>query len=162
MTAEQMFQNYKTFKFEISTLEFQIGQFQGGSEDDMILSISYKRPVGEERVQKNTHSDKTAAAAINYRKAMDRANEEWLHSMINRYRYVKEEIEFFEYSMSELNNVLSGVIMDLLDGELTWDNIAMHYHVSRTMVAKYKKAALKELNVRYEIRDRQTESYILN
>lgn len=162
MTAEQMFRDYKAFKRELSNLEFQIGQFRGISEEEMILSMSYKRPAGEERVQSNTHSDKTASAAMNYRNAMERANEEWFQSLVSRYCYVKEEIDFFEYSISALGGVLSGVIMDLLDRELTWDGIAMNYNVSRSMVAKYKKSAFKELDARYELRDRQTESYILN
>lgn len=162
MTAEQMFRDYKAFKREISNLEFQIGQFRGISGDDMILSMSYKRPAGEERVQGNARSDKTASAAMNYRKAMDRANGEWFQSLVSRYCYVKEEIDFFEYSISALGGVLSGVMMDLLSGELTWDGIAVNYNVSRSMLAKYKKMAFKELDARYELRDRQTESYILN
>ena len=162
MTAEQMFRDYKAFKREISTLEFQLGQFQGISDHDVIRSMTFQKTVGEERVQNNTRSDKTASAAIHYRKVMERENEEWFQSILCRYRYVKEEIEFFEYSVSELGNVLSDIVMELLDGGLTWDGIALNHHVSRTMVAKYKKAAIKELNARYELRDRQTESYILN
>ena len=35
------------------------------------------------------------------------------------------------------------------------------YHVSHTMIAKYRKAALKELNREYELRDRQVKAFIL-
>ena len=43
----------------------------------------------------------------------------------------------------------------------TWEELMMKYHISHTMVAKYRKKAIKELDVLYEERDRQTESFIL-
>lgn len=35
------------------------------------------------------------------------------------------------------------------------------YHVSHTMIGKYRKAALKELDKQYELRDRQVEAFVL-
>ena len=37
---------------------------------------------------------------------------------------------------------------------MTWDIMMDRYHVSHTMIAKYRKAALKELDKQYELRDR--------
>ena len=53
-------------------------------------------------------------------------------------------------------------MQDLVEGELTWESIAMKYHVTTAMIAKYKKKALCELEAMYELRDRQTEAYILS
>ena len=44
---------------------------------------------------------------------------------------------------------------------MTWDIMMDRYHVSRTMIAKYRKAALKELDKQYELRDRQVEAFVL-
>ena len=41
------------------------------------------------------------------------------------------------------------------------EELMMKYHISHTMVAKYRKKAIKELDALYEERDRQTESFIL-
>ena len=51
--------------------------------------------------------------------------------------------------------------MDLLDEDMTWDIMMERYHVSHTMIAKYRKAALKELDKQYELRDRQVEAFVL-
>lgn len=162
MTAEVMFRDYKTLKHELSILEFQLGRFQGVEESDIIHSMQFSHREGEERVQKSGISDRTAMTAMNFRKVMEWENDEWFDYLLNRYRFVKEEIEFFEHGVSKLSGVLSGVIMDLLNGEMTWDGIASKYHVNRSMIPKYKKTAIKELDTGYELRDRQTETYILS
>jgi hypothetical protein len=44
---------------------------------------------------------------------------------------------------------------------LTWDDIAYKYHVSRTMVAKYRKKAIKDLESLYSGYEKEIEKYIL-
>lgn len=162
MRAEAMFKEYMTMKKELSVLQFQMSQFKGVDENDLILSMQFSHPEGGDRVQTSNISDKTASVAMNYRQIMERENDEWFDFLFNRYRYVSEEVAFFESSVATLPGNLGGVILDLVGGELTWENIAMKYHVTTAMVAKYKKKALKELEAVYELRDRQTEAYILS
>ena len=76
MTAEVMMKEYKNMKKELTVTEFQLRQFQGVSEQDMIDSILYSHQEGE-RVQTSTLSDKTANIAIKYKAAMERENDEW-------------------------------------------------------------------------------------
>ena len=162
MKAEEMFRDYRNLKKEQSVLEFQLQQFQGINENDLISAMSLSHPDGDERVQTSSLSDKTAKVAINYKQVAERENDEWYDFLWNRYRYVKEEVDFFEQGILGLKGVLPEVMKDLLNEDLTWDDIQARHHVSRTMVSKYKKSAMKELNVLYELRDRQTESYILS
>lgn len=160
MTAEIMIKEYRNFKRELSVTGFQLQQFQGISENDMIESMLYSHPEGE-RVQTSALSDKTASIAVNYRKVMERENDGWYQYLFNRYQYLSEEISFFEKSVSALPGQLPGVVMDLVEGELTWENIAAKYHVSTAMIAKYKKKAVAELEKMYGFRDRQVEAYVL-
>lgn len=51
--------------------------------------------------------------------------------------------------------------MDLVRGELTWETMEQKYNVSHAMIGKYRKAAMKELDFLYELRDKQTEAFIL-
>lgn len=92
---------------------------------------------------------------------MERENDGWYQYLFNRYLYLSEEIDFFERSVSALSGQLPGVVMDLVEGELTWENIAAKYHVSTAMIAKYKKKAAAELEKMYGFRDRQVEAYVL-
>lgn len=161
MTAEMMMKEYSNMKRELSILEFQIRQFQGASEDDIILSMQFSHQEGD-RVQTSTLSDKTASVAINYKKVLERENDEWFEFLWNRYHFIKEELEFFEHSVEQLEGSLPGIIRDLLNKELTWDYIAGKYHVSTSMISKYKKTALKELNACYELRYRQAEAFMLS
>ena len=162
MRAETMFKEYKTMKKELSVLVFQLKQFHGVDENDIIHSMQYAHPEGGDRVQTSNISDKTASAAMSYRQRMERENDEWFKFLFDRYRYIQEEVDFFEQCISELNETLSGVITDLLDEEMTWVVIAMKYHVSTTMISKYKKTAMKKMDEMYILRDLQTERYILS
>jgi len=162
MRAERMIKEYSTMKKELSVLEFQLKQFKGVDEDDIILSMQLAHPDGGDRVQTSTTSDKTASVAINFRNIMEKENEEWFKFLWNRYRFVKEEMDFFVESVATLHDNLPDIIMDLVEGKMTWESMAAKYHVSTTMISKYKKAAIKELDFMYELRDQQTEAYILS
>lgn len=161
MTAEMMMKEYSNMKRELSILEFQLQQFKGASEDDIIMSMHFSHQEGD-RVQTSTLSDKTASVAMNYKKVLDRENDEWFAFLRNRYHFLREELDFFEHSVEQLEGSLSGIIRDLLNKELTWDYIAGKYHVSTSMISKYKKTALKELNACYELRYRQAEAFMLS
>lgn len=162
MRAETMMKEYKTMKKELTILQFQLGQFKGVSEEDMILSMQLSHPDGDERVQTSTLSDKTAKVAMNYRQIMEKQNDEWFNFLWDRYQRISGEIAFFEHIVSELEGVLPGIIMDLLDDDITWDCMMSKYNVSHAMIGKYRKTALQELNKQYELRDLQTEAYILS
>ena len=160
MTAETMMKEYRSLKRELSVTRFQLQRFEGISENEMIESMLYSHHEGE-RAQTSTLSDKTAGIAVNYRKIMERENDGWYQYLFNRYLYLSEEIDFFERSVLALSGQLPGVVMDLVEGELTWENIAAKYHVSTAMIAKYKKKAAMELEKMYGFRDKQVEAYVL-
>ena len=160
MTAEVMMKEYKNMKKELTVTEFQLRQFQGVSEQDMIDSMLYSHPEGE-RVQTSTLSDKTANIAVKYKAAMERENDEWYGFLFHRDMFLKEELDFFEHAVNGLDERHRSIITDLLDEDMTWDIMMERYHVSHTMIAKYRKAALKELDKQYELRDRQVEAFVL-
>lgn len=151
---------YKNMKKELTVTEFQLRQFQGVSEQDMIDSMLYSHQEGE-RVQTSTLSDKTANIAVKYKAAMERENDEWYGFLFHRYMFLKEELDFFEHAVNGLDERHRSIITDLLDKDMTWDIMMERYHVSHTMIAKYRKAALKELDKQYELRDRQVEAFVL-
>ena len=84
MTADAMMKEYKNMKKELTVTEFQLRQFQGVSEQDMIDSMLYSDQEGE-RVQTSTLSDKTANIAIKYKAAMERQNDQSYRYLFQRY-----------------------------------------------------------------------------
>ena len=146
MTAERMFKEYKNLKKEQGILLFQLEQFIGIEESDVINSMMFGHADGNDRVQTSNRSDKTASVAINYKSVMDRENDEWFEFLWNRYQAVVEELKFFEHSVASLDGILPELVMDLVRGELTWETMEQKYNVSHAMIGKYRKAAMKELD----------------
>lgn len=126
-------------------------------EKDM---LTFSKPEGE-RVQTSGVSDVTARAALAYRKVADRMSDEWLSYLAGQYGQIKEELDFFEHAVRGLSGKLPEIVWDMAVERFTWEELMMKYHISHTMVAKYRKKAIKELDALYEERDRQTESFIL-
>lgn len=156
-----MFKEYHNMKRELSLMEFQLGRFKGISGEELIGSMCFSRPEGE-RVQTSRVSDKTAMTAIHFRQAADRMNDEWFDFIFQRYEEMREELEFFEYGIKSLTGNLPEVIWDMVVDGSGWEEMMEKYHVSHSMIAKYRKKAIKELDKGYELRDRQTEAYILS
>lgn len=67
MRAEMMFKEYKNMKRELSVLEFQLRRFEGVNEEEILEAMCFSHPVGDERIQTSTISDKTAKIALNYK-----------------------------------------------------------------------------------------------
>ena len=82
MTAEIMMKEYSSMKKELSILEYQLQQFKGVDENDIIMSMQFSHQEGD-RVQTSTLSDKTASIAMNYRKIMKQENDEWFDFLWN-------------------------------------------------------------------------------
>ena len=161
MRAEEVFRDYPNMKKELSILEFQLQQFQGIDENELITAMCFSHPEGDDRVQTSTLSDKTAKTAINYKQAAERENDEWFDFLWNRYNYLKEETEFFEHGIRSLDGRLASIMTDLLAGNMSWDEIQSKYCISRMMITRYRKKALSNLQNLYNLREKQVADYIL-
>jgi len=162
MNAETMMKEYQNMKKELTILKFQLGQFKGISEEDMIQSMQLSHPDGDERVQTSTLSDKTAKVAMNYRQIIERENDGWFNFLWERYRKMHEEVTFFEESVRNLSGNLPTLIMKMVSGESTWDDLAVEYDISRRSIGNYKKKAIAELNKAYQLRESCVQEFILS
>ena len=73
-----------------------------------------------------------------------------------------EEIRFFEAALSSLSGYLPEFMTDMVINGCTWDYLCEHYHISRTMVAKNRRKAIRELEELYEKREDEMVSYMLS
>ncbi len=160
MEIEKLFKEYRNWKKDMGLLEFELSRFRGVPYDDVIESMCLSQPQGE-RVQGGGTSDRTGNTAVKYRQVKERLDDDWFDYLLGRYQSVKEEVDFFEYAVSQLSGRLPEVIRDMVMEELPWRILADKYNVSHAMIGKYRKKAAAELSSLYEIRDKQSETYML-
>lgn len=158
---EKIIKEYHRMKKERNCLEHQIRNFKGISEKEMIDSMNFHSPEGE-RVQTSNISNKPASIALNYHEKMERINQEWYEHLEKQYLMLDEEIRFFEAALSALSGYLPEFMTDMVINGCTWDYLCEHYHISRTMVAKNRRKAIRELEGLYEKREDEMVSYMLS
>ncbi|MCD7752134.1 MAG: hypothetical protein LUI10_10420 [Lachnospiraceae bacterium] len=156
-----LMKQYPEKKQELAVLQVQIKNFKGVTEDEVIDSMQFSSPQGE-RVQSSDISDKTARVAISYRERTKQINDEWYSYLVEQYTTLRDELEFFEFALTQLSGQLSGIMHDLVIGQCTWEQVMEHYHISRKTLWRYRQKAITELDRLYEMRDRQFDAYILN
>ena len=159
--VEKIMQEYSQMVMERVCLENQIRNFQGITEEEMIDSLQFSQPDAE-RVQTSGVSDKTGRIAVSYKDKMDRINKEWQAHLEKKHSVLLEELVFFESAVFSLSGILPDLISDMVVKGLTWDDLADKYHISRTMVAKNRKRAIRELEILYAIHDVEMAEYILS
>ena len=115
----------------------------------------------EERVQSGSTSDKTGKTAIIYRQVKERLDDVWFDYLIERYKNVKEKVDFFEYAIRQLSGRLPEIMRDMVVEEMPWRGLERKYHVSHAMIGKYRKKAVAEFSSLYENRNRHSETYLL-
>lgn len=158
---ERIFKNYRQMKNELSVLEFQLSNFAGISNNELIESMCFSHPEGE-RVQSSSLSDKTAKVAINYEKVAEKMNDEFFTALLIQYRTLKSELDFFEYCINRLSGKLPEIIHDMVINKMSWGEMARKYNISEPMLCKYRKKAIGDIAKLYEARDKQMEQYILS
>lgn len=161
MDVEKIFKDYGKWKRDMGLLEFELSRFEGVPYDDVIESLCFSNPQ-EERVQTSGISDKTGKTAIIYRQVKERMDDEWFDFLIEQYKSIKEEREFFEYAVRQLSGKLTEMIEDMVMRKMTWRELSGKYDVSETMIAKYRKKAMAELAAIYQQRAQTSEQYFLN
>ena len=158
---EKIMQEYRQMVMERSCLENQIKNFKGLTELEMIDSLQFSQPDGE-RVQTSGISDKTARIAVSYKDKVNSINKEWQDHLEKKHAVIVEELIFFESAVLSLSGILPEFISDMVMKGVSWDELANKYHISRTMVAKNRKKAIRELECLYIIQDKAVAEYILS
>ena len=161
MDVEKLFKDYDKWKRDMGILEFELSRFEGVPYDDVIESLCFSHPQGD-KVQTSGISDKTGKTAIIYRQVKERLDDDWFDYLIEQYKSVKEEVEFFEYAINRLSGKQSQVLKDMVLGQMSWQELMSKYNVSHAMIGKYRKKAIKELEGIYGMREQNTENYMLD
>lgn len=161
MDMDELFKEYRGWKKDMGILEFEFSRFEGVPYKDVIQSLCLSQ-TQEERVQTGGTSDRTGRAALIYRQVKEQMDDEWFDYLVEKYKNLKEEKEFFEYALGQLSGRLPEVMQDMLVREMTWRELAEKYNVSETMIAKYRKKAMAEMKELYLMREKTACCYFLD
>lgn len=161
MRAEDMFSEYKKMRNEMAMIAYELSHFTGIDEEDVIECLTFSQPDGD-RVQSSEISKKTESIAINLKNIVEKENNEWYKYLYDRFIYLDNELSFFERCIKGLGEKKADIVFELLDGDLTWNQIADQYYVSRSMLAVYRKEAIREVTKQYEMREEQELKYLLS
>jgi hypothetical protein len=159
--TERLIRDYPANKTQLECLRNQISSFRGVSEQEVIDTMLFSQPDGE-RVQTSNIADKTASIALNYRKRREQINREWYEHLERQYMDLLEELRFFESALRSLSGVEGAVLADQVLNGATWDELSERYHVCRTMIGKYRKKAISELDRLYQCHDAEMVAYMLS
>ncbi len=159
--VEKLMQGYQKMVMERSCLENQLRNFQGITEEEMIDSLHFSQPDGE-RLQTSDISDKTGRIAISYKDKMDQINKDWQAYLEKKHAVLVEELLFFESAVLSLSGILPEFVSDMVINGRSWEELASQYHISRSMVAKNRKKAIRELEYLYVSRDKELAEYMLS
>lgn len=102
MDMDELFKEYRGWKKDMGLLEFEFSRFEGVPYEDVIQSLCLSQPQ-EERVQTGSTSDRTGRAALIYRQVKEKLDDEWFDYLVGKYKYLKEEKDFFEYALGQLS-----------------------------------------------------------
>ncbi len=159
--VEIMMRDYHNLKRQLNILAYELKHFKGIDEAELIESMCFSHPEGE-RVMTSTLSDKTAKVAIALDSRKEKMTEELYQFYFKEYQELKDRIEFFELALLQLSGELTGLMQDLIIKKYSWDELADKYHMSRTMVGRYRKKAIVELGSIYELRNQKQIKFMLS
>lgn len=158
---EKMLKNYPAMVRERDSLAHQIAHFKGITAEEVIESMYTPRMDGE-RIQTSSISDKTAQIALNYQERMDRINRDWFKHLETRMMCLTSEIQNFETALDTLPERQSAIMRDMIVGGVTWDALCVIHHISRTMIAKYRRRAIARLSEIYDQNEKVAVEYMLS
>lgn len=158
---EKMIQSYPQMKAELERLNIEIREFQGITPEEAIESMHFTQPEGE-RVQKSDISDSTGRIALTFRAHTEHINREWLGHLVQKRALLSDELRFFEAAIRTLNPLYAEVMVDMVLGQMRWDDLERKHRICRMSIARYKKRAIAELDKLYEDRNLDMAEFLLS
>lgn len=157
---EKLLKDYPKKLQDRDCLVHQLAHFKGLTAEEVIDSMYTPRQDGE-RVQTSNISDKTSQIAMVYQERRERLNQEWYEQIEKELQAVNEEIVFLESAIDSLSGKLAAIMRDMVINRLSWNELAERHYVSRSMIAKYRKKAMRELESLCSKRDADTLRFML-
>lgn len=160
--AERLFMNYEVMQKEVKLLRHQLENFVGITEDEMIDTMVFGGQRDEPRVTMTKRHDRTETIALSFREKTAAANRELYQFLSDRYLKLIQDMAFFETAVKQLPEELSEFVTALVIESKTWDDVVEICHISRSSISYWKKKAIRELDIIYQLKQKQLEDYLLS
>lgn len=158
--VSKVMRDYQNMVRERNLLSQEIASFVGMTDADVIEAMAFHQPEGE-RVQSTQNHDRMEKIALDYLEKLERTNRQWLMCLRQRYQVLGDEIRFIENAVRSLPDGLSGIMWDILLGEMTWEDIADKHMMSRSTIGYKRKKAIEILDRLYYDRDKLYTAYVV-
>jgi len=142
--VKQLFKGHREIKQNLCVRQFQISNFSGLGDDEVIAALTFSSPDGE-YVQNSNISDKSGRIALMYKNIADSEGMELLRSMVKTYQAQKRELDVFEHCITLLEPKLSEIITDMVIMKMPWNEIQAKHNISRTTLVRYRKKAVVDI-----------------
>ena len=133
---------------EIAQLRFELEEFQGVTDDEMLEALVYARGSGEGR-QSGTASNKTPYIAMNYHDQAEKANAETIDEILRRLAPLEKKTARLDFYLSMLPEQEQTVIKQIFFAGKTLQQVADRMSVSTWAVRRLKASALGKLEEMY-------------
>lgn len=162
-SGEELFDAYDDLKRRRDLIACQLNNFSGVTKEDVIQTMTFSHPDDSDvRVQTSGTSDKTARIAMVGDNIVHRENLEYRQYLEDRYCEVDDEIRLVENTVMSLGEPRSSIVEKILQGTSTWDSIAEEFHLCRSTVANYRKAAIQTLEENLRMKEQLELDYMLS
>lgn len=148
--VESLLKNYNEIQRHLDRLNFEIERFSGLDYEQVIETMNYAAPE-EERVQSSSISDKSGRLALSYKEYTNKLNADVVALALEYYTQ-KDELDVLDYCINLLDPKLSEIITDMFVNKMTWDEMSYKYHVSRTMLSKYRKKGINSIASLFQLK----------
>lgn len=160
--AERLFSNYQVMQKEVRLLRSQLEHFVGITEAEMIDSMVFGGQLDMPRVTKTKRHDGAETIALSFREKTVAANRDLYQFLSERYLHLVQELAFFEMAVKQLPEELAQFVVALVVEEKSWEDVAELCHISRSSISYWKKKAIKELTMIYQLKQQQLADYLLD
>ncbi|MFH6737117.1 hypothetical protein QE611_04105 [Streptococcus suis] len=146
--VDYYFQHFQKAQRDLAAVKHLLENYKPLSEDAFLYSLATKSST-EERVKMSKTNSRYENMALTYREKYLDEDQEYQHWLLEKYCYLKTDLDFFTLAIQSVDEVIKDVVVDLILLGLTWDELLPKHNVSRMTVSRYRKKALKQVKEYY-------------
>jgi DNA-directed RNA polymerase specialized sigma subunit len=146
--VEKMLKEYSQNKRIMQVNEEAIEQYLPVTKEEAIEIMNFSHP--EVCVQNTNISDRVAKIAMSFRRMARAWNREALRDMMVAYQEAWTEVSFIDYAIKHLPEREHRIMLRFFVEEASWSEICNEFHLSTTMVGRYRRRAIERMIQTYD------------
>ena len=161
MDILEVVNGYPDMVAELSVYKYQVERLTGMKIESLSSEQEFIK-AHNEAVSKA--ADLSPRNVVVFQEVMREQNfnaDEFSH-YYRKYNHCKKDIDFFKLAIKQLSGKLPDIMQDMWINKIGWGALLDKYYVSDTMMRKYRKKALAELEEYYHKKEQEEIEYMLS